>query len=81
LGAIKNWCRLRNALVHELVTLNNYQEHERAFSDLAKEGAVLAKLLYSQTTHFRNVYYNTAKLPPFPPEAQKKCQLIKKTKQ
>lgn len=77
LGQIIEWCRERNKLVHDLVTLNNYYGMDQKFLDLAKKGKPLVEKLYGETTGFRNEYYKLPTLPDFPTSASEKCYLLK----
>lgn len=77
LREVKAWCKKRNVLVHELVTLNNYEGMDIRFLELAKEGQKLLQQLYAQTTEFRNHYYEIASAPPFPQNVINKCRLLK----
>ena len=82
LGGIKAWCNDRNKLVHALVTLNNYYGMDKKFLELAKRGKPLVDSLYTQTTAFRNAYYELSEMPPFPEMVHEKCRLLKeKTKE
>lgn len=76
-GQIKAWCKKRNTLVHALITLNNYQNIDEKFLNLAKEGLPIVISLYEQTTKFRNNYYAAEEIPAFPQEANDKCSLVK----
>lgn len=77
LGEIKAWCKDRNMLVHALVTLNNYYDMDAKFLELAKRGKPLVDSLYTQTTAFRNAYYELSEMPLFPEMVHKKCRLLK----
>lgn len=81
LGQVTAWCKERNTLVHALVTLNNYYGMDDKFLQLAVKGKPLVEKLYSQTTEFRNKYYELNEMPEFPEQAHSKCRLLKKTKQ
>jgi hypothetical protein len=75
------WCKERNALVHALLTLNNYMGMDEKFLGLAKKGKPLVDALYNQTTSFRNQYYVSDIMLPFPKSAMEKCQLLKRSEQ
>ena len=79
LKRVQSWCKERNTMVHALVTLNNYYGMDGKFLKLAKEGKLLLEQLYSQTTEFRNRYYELNSIPEFPDGAHDKCKLNKKT--
>lgn len=81
LGQVIAWCKERNTLVHALVTLNNYYGIDDKFLQLAVKGKPLVEKLYSQTTDFRNKYYELTEMPEFPEQAHSKCRLLKKTNQ
>lgn len=81
LGQIIEWCKERNTLVHALVTLNNYYGMDEKFLQLAAKGKPLVEKLYSQTTSFRNEYYQLTAMPEFPEKAHSRCRLLKKTNQ
>lgn len=72
---IKKWCNRRNRLVHALLDLDIYDTIDDEFFQLAKDGRMLAKELYSQTTDFRNHYYDVRELPDFPNAVESKCKL------
>lgn len=72
---IQNWCKKRNVLVHNLVSLNNYNNMDEKFLNLAKQGKPLVDKLYHQVTQFREDYYCLDKMPPFPICAENKCKL------
>jgi len=78
LGEVKVWCKERNILVHDLVSLNNYRGIDKKFLDLAKKGRTILEKLYKQTTNFRNIYYQLDELPEIPTKVIDKCRLIKK---
>lgn len=78
LGQITKWCQERNTLVHALVTLNNYYGMDEKFLQLAIKGKPLVEKLYTQTTDFRNKYYQIEELSEFPEKAHEKCRLLKK---
>ena len=79
LGQIVAWCKERNTLVHALVSLNNYYGMDDKFLQMAIKGKPLVEKLYSQTTNFRNQYYQISEMPSFPDKAREKCKLLKKT--
>lgn len=81
LGDIQKWCKTRNTYVHNLITLNNYENIDEKFMTLAKEGKPLVDALYKQMTEFRENYYNLKEMPEFPKDVEQKCQLRKKSKQ
>lgn len=78
LGAIIVWCKERNNLVHDLVTLNRYYGMDEKFLDMAKKGQPLVEKLYEETTIFRNRYYEISVMPCFPESVYEKCRLCKK---
>ena len=78
LGQIAAWCQERNTLVHALITLNNYYGMDEKFLQLAIKGKPLLETLYTQTTEFRNKYYQINELPTFSEKAYEKCRLLKK---
>ena len=75
LDDIKKWCKKRNELVHNLVSLNNYNNMDEKFLNLAKQGKPLVDKLYHQITQFREDYYGLDKMPPFPICSENKCKL------
>lgn len=53
LDEILVWCEKRNSLTHQLINLDNYQDYNERFRDLAESGAKLVDRLYAAATKFR----------------------------
>ena len=75
---IKGWCKDRNALIHDLVSLDNYERSNREFKSLAKRGVGLVTRIYSSVSTIRNNYYETEVIPEFNNAVAKKCRLKSK---
>lgn len=70
---IKNWCHIRNTLVHGLIGLDKYKKYDEEFENLAKKGQPLVKRIYSENEKYRIWFMGTDKLPDFP-EYKCKCK-------
>lgn len=56
LDNILTWCRVRNSLVHDLVSLNKYKSFDAEFKKLAIEAKPLVKKIYEENTKHRQWY-------------------------
>lgn len=72
---IDTWCKERNALVHDLITVSKYKQFDALFESLAIEGYPLVKRLYGEATKIRNWWTKTKELDDFP---EFKCKCKKK---
>lgn len=72
---IKAWCKERNKLIHELVSLNRYEKSDYEFKNLAKRGVDLVERLYSSITTVRNNFYESDVIPAFEEGVVDKCNL------
>ena len=72
---INAWCKERNKLIHELVSLGRYEQSNYEFKNLAKRGVSLVKRIYDSISLVRINYYNSNALPPFDESVVKTCKL------
>ena len=77
LNRISDWCKMRNELVHSLISLKHYRRFDEEFKNLADSGVPLVFELYDVITTFReNWYLSENSIDDFP---VKKC-MCKKSK-
>ena len=77
LNRISDWCKMRNELVHSLISLKHYRRFDEEFKNLADSGVPLVFELYDVITTFReNWYLLENSIDDFP---VKKC-MCKKSK-
>ena len=73
LDEILTWCKTRNTLVHELISLEHYKKYDEEFKKLALEGEPLVLKLYEQITQFRKMWYKEES-PKYFPSIKCKCE-------
>lgn len=78
INAVKSWCKERNNLIHGMISLEQYNNADKKFKDLAKKGRTLVKQMYSLSTDVRNFYYNTEEIPMFDEHITSQCKLKEK---
>ena len=77
LNRISDWCKMRNELVHSLISLKHYRRFDEEFKNLADSGVPLVFELYDVISTFReNWYLSENSIDDFP---VKKC-MCKKSK-
>ena len=57
LNRISDWCKMRNELVHSLISLKHYRRFDEEFKNLADSGVPLVFELYDVITTFRENWY------------------------
>lgn len=67
------WIDKRNNLMHELLSLEFYQNTDERFKQSAKEGLKLLNETYTSCTEFRRLFYNKKYNFVFPELAMDKC--------
>lgn len=67
------WIKGRNDLMHELLSLDYYQDSDARFKNSAEEGAVLLDETYKACTMFRKLFYDDGYDFVFPIEAMEGC--------
>ncbi len=72
------WCEERNRLTHGMVCVENYDNVDKKFAELAEKGKELVKRMYSLGTNVREFYYEASEIPAFDSETLKKCRLKNK---
>lgn len=74
LNSIKGWCKERNDLVHDLVTLDHYTNAEAKFASLANRSRSLVKRAYKLGAIVREAYYSSDSVTPIDSSIAKKCR-------
>ena len=74
LDNVQLWLNKRNVMMHELLSLETYQEMDEKFKESALKGKKLLDKLYSSCTTFRSKFYEENYNFVFPEEAIQKCQ-------
>lgn len=72
---VMGWCKERNKLIHDLVSLGRYQGSDYEFKNLAKRGMALVERFYSSISVVRENYYGEEDLPAFDESIADKCNL------
>lgn len=80
LDEIRKWVKKRNNLIHDLLTLESYQDSDEAFKELALEGQNLCHELYESCTNFRKLYFDKEYTFEFPEKAMEDCSCAKTRK-
>ena len=78
LNSIKGWCKERNTLIHGMVSLENYNDADKKFKNLATRGRGLVKKIYALGADVRNYYYQAEEIPLFDESVTKQCALLAK---
>jgi hypothetical protein len=70
---IKDWVKRRNTLMHNLLSLESYQQSDNEFRDIALQGRPILDELYSSCTKFRSIFYQDGYEFYFPQSAMDAC--------
>lgn len=73
------WIKDRNLLMHELLSLEYYQETDAKFKNSAEEGLILLNKTYAHCTEFRKIFYQKEYVFIFPEQAMEGCPCKPKT--
>lgn len=68
-----DWVKRRNALMHDLLQLDAYEDMDDQFKQISEEGVELLKETYDCCTEFRRLYFTDGYEFVFPEEAMEKC--------
>lgn len=68
-----DWIKKRNVLMHELLSLEYYQETDKNFKASAEIGLLLLNETYECCTRFRAIFYNENYNFHFPDKAMEEC--------
>lgn len=68
-----NWIAERNSLMHELLSLEFYQNTDERFKQNAEKGLQLLNETYTSCTEFRRLFYDKNYIFKFPEVAMDKC--------
>ena len=71
---ILNWVDKRNDLMHELLSLEYYENTDERFKESAEIGKALLDETYESCTKFRQRFYDDEYVFEFPEEAMEGCQ-------
>lgn len=74
LDSIKTWVGKRNTMMHDLLSLETYQNTDDAFEKSAKEGKKLLSDLYKSCTEFRKAFFAEDYEFVFPLSAMEECR-------
>lgn len=72
---VKGWCKERNALIHNGVTLEEYKSLNKKIENLAKRGKELIGEMYEFGGLIRDYYYQADEMPSF---SNSKCRCKQK---
>lgn len=75
INTIKGWCKERNDLIHNMVSIDAYDGVDKKFASLAKRGIALVNRMYKLSANVREYYYNAENIPPFSEKVVNKCKL------
>lgn len=67
------WVTERNQLMHELLTLETYEDTDEMFRENALQGKALLQETYDSCTRFRKEFYDNNYTFQFPEAASQKC--------
>lgn len=73
LEEIRVWVKQRNKLMHDLLSLETYNQTDEKFKTSAIEGQKILSNLYESCTKFRKIFYAEEYTFTFPEDAMKKC--------
>lgn len=74
------WVKQRNSLMHELLSLEYYENTDERFKKSAIEGLTLLNKTYKYCTKFRKLFYEDTYQFIMPDEASEKCSCNKRNK-
>ena len=69
----KDWIDERNDLMHDLLSLEYYENTDERFKKSAEEGKILLDKTYTYCTEFRKLFYSDGYQFVMPDEAAEKC--------
>lgn len=69
----KEWVNNRNELMHDLLSLEYYENTDERFKEIAEEGRHLLNRTYESCTKFRKLFYTDGYDFKMPEEAAEKC--------
>lgn len=78
LNTVKGWYKERNDLIHDMVSLECYNDADKELKNLTIRGVTLVKNIYSLSTDVINYYYQAKEIPVFDMSVVKSCKLKKK---
>lgn len=70
---IRLWVKKRNNMMHDLLSLETYQDMDECFKNSSIEGKALLDQLYSACTTFREKFFAEGYVFVFPEEAMEGC--------
>ncbi len=73
LDNIRSWVKNRNNMMHDLLSLETYQDMDERFKKSSIEGKSLLDQLYSECTVFRKKFYADGYEFVFPEVAMEGC--------
>lgn len=74
LKSVKGWAKQRNTLMHNLLSLEHYEEHfNQDFELLATEGIPILAELYEACSVFRKLFFKEDYVFQFPKECMDAC--------
>lgn len=79
LNKIGKWIKSRNDMMHDLLSLETYQDMDERFKTSAFEGQELLGQLYQACTLFRGKFYEDGYVFVFPEAAMEGCSCKPKT--
>lgn len=68
-----DWVKERNDLMHDLLSLEYYEETDKRFKDIAEKGKKMLDETYESCTKFRKLFYTDGYIFNFPESAMEKC--------
>lgn len=70
---ILDWIRERNVLMHDLLSLDYYEDTDKSFKECAERGKTLLDETYNSCTEFRKRFYAEDYIFEFPEKAMEGC--------
>lgn len=80
LDNISKWIKQRNRMMHDLLSLDTYEETDEEFELSALEGKVFLDELYESCTEFRKIFFSQDYIFEFPKAAMDGCNCRKSKK-
>lgn len=80
LQIVKEWINHRNTLMHNLLSLDTYENSDADFKTSALEGQKLLQDLYESCTQYRKLFYADGYEFVFPDEAMEQCRCCQNKK-
>lgn len=77
---IRLWVKKRNAMMHDLLSLNTYQDMDAQFKKISESGNELLDKLYASCTKFRSKFFAEGYEFIFPEAAMEECSCKPKNK-